>query len=247
MYKDIAIIPMLDLMLLAVPILAVVVIYYRWTMNYRQVIYASLRMVAQLLIVGYVLNYLFLFDYASTTIMVFAVMLLASGWIALHPLEQKNFRVYAKIIVAIAGGSLTTLIFTTELVLDLVPWFSVKQMIPLGGIAFSNAMNTVCLAAERLESERAKGEDYERARNIAFHAAMIPAINMLLAVGLVSLPGVMTGQILSGVSPLIAVRYQIMIMCLVFGSAGISTMLYLLLMRPAVRSAKQGIDRGGFN
>ena len=56
---------------------------------------------------------------------------------------------------------------------------------------------------------------------------MLPQINSLLAVGLVSLPGMMTGQILSGVSPLIAVRYQIVVMCMVLGSAGISTALYL--------------------
>ncbi len=241
MYKDIATIPTLNLMLLVVPVLVVVVIYYRWKMNHRQIIYASWRMVVQLLAVGYVLNYLFLLDYAITTGLVFMVMLLASGWIALHPLKQKSFRSYAKITAAIAGGSLTALLFTTQLVLDLAPWFSVKQMIPLGGIAFSNAMNTVCLAAERFESEQIGGRGYEHARNIAFHAAMIPMVNMLLAVGLVSLPGVMTGQILSGVSPLIAVRYQMMILCLVLGAAGISTMIYLLLMRPA----KPGIGQEG--
>lgn len=60
---------------------------------------------------------------------------------------------------------------------------------------------------------------------------MIPVINSLFAVGLVSLPGMMTGQILSGVSPLIAVRYQIMVMCMVFGAAGISAALFLQLGR----------------
>jgi putative ABC transport system permease protein len=58
--------------------------------------------------------------------------------------------------------------------------------------------------------------------------AMIPQINIFLAVGLVSLPGMMTGQILSGVSPLIAARYQIVVMAMVLGSAGISTILFLL-------------------
>ena len=66
-------------------------------------------------------------------------------------------------------------------------------------------------------------------RNAAFQAGMIPVINALLAVGLVSLPGMMTGQILSGVSPFVAARYQIMVMCLIFASAGLSTALYLVL------------------
>ncbi|HHJ81297.1 MAG TPA: ABC transporter permease, partial [Candidatus Tenderia electrophaga] len=73
--------------------------------------------------------------------------------------------------------------------------------------------------------------DYAKARVIALRAAMIPVINSLFAVGLVSLPGMMTGQILSGVSPLIAARYQIMVMCMVFGSAGITTALFLILAK----------------
>ena len=62
---------------------------------------------------------------------------------------------------------------------------------------------------------------------------MLPQINSLLAVGLVSLPGMMTGQILSSVSPLIAVRYQIMVMCMVLGSAGIGAAIYLWWMGKA--------------
>ena len=79
-------------------------------------------------------------------------------------------------------------------------------------------MNGISLAAERLESELKQGQPYEKAKVIALRTSLIPITNMLLAVGLVSVPGMMTGQILSGVSPLIAVRYQIMVMCMIFGS-----------------------------
>ncbi len=58
-------------------------------------------------------------------------------------------------------------------------------------------------------------------------AALIPQINALLAVGLVALPGMMTGQILSGVDPLVAVRYQIVVMCMIFGSSGVAAACYL--------------------
>ena len=89
-------------------------------------------------------------------------------------------------------------------------------MIPLAGMAFANAMNSVSLASERLQAEIDNGNSGIKARNTAFQASLIPTINSLFAVGLVSLPGMMTGQILSGVSPLIAVRYQIMVMCMIF-------------------------------
>ena len=100
-------------------------------------------------------------------------------------------------------------------------------MIPLAGMVFANAMYSVSLAAERYYSERTEGFNAVTARNKAMQAALIPVINALFAVGLVSLPGMMTGQILSGVSPLIAVRYQIMVMLMIFSSAGISTALFL--------------------
>ena len=92
-------------------------------------------------------------------------------------------------------------------------------------------MNCVSLAGERLFSELEHHGNYAHARNTAFQAALIPITNSLLAVGLVSLPGMMTGQILAGTSPLIAARYQIMVMCMIFSSAGISTALFLWLIR----------------
>jgi len=92
-------------------------------------------------------------------------------------------------------------------------------------------MNTISLFAERFYAELEHNIGLEKARNIAYSATMIPTINSLLAVGLVSLPGMMTGQILSGVSPLIAVRYQIMIMLMLFVSSGLTAPLFYYLIR----------------
>ena len=92
-------------------------------------------------------------------------------------------------------------------------------------------MNSVSLAAERLESECRSNQPYELARQRAFQAALIPIINSLFAVGLVSLPGMMTGQILAGASPLLAARYPILVMCMLFGASGISAAAYLMPTR----------------
>ena len=121
------------------------------------------------------------------------------------------------------------LAIVTQLVLDLPRWFEPSFVVPLAGMIFANTMNTVSLAAERFESERGGGVDVVLARRTALDAALIPQINGLLAVGLVSLPGMMTGQILSGVEPLVAVRYQIMVMCMVFGAGGLGATVYLAL------------------
>jgi putative ABC transport system permease protein len=92
-------------------------------------------------------------------------------------------------------------------------------------------MNSISLAGERLETELNREVPYNKARSIALQASLIPITNSLFAVGLVSLPGMMTGQILSGISPLIAARYQIMVMCMIFSSAGLSAALFLTLIK----------------
>ena len=123
------------------------------------------------------------------------------------------------------------MILVTQGVLQLDPWYLPSYMIPLAGMIFASSMNSVSLAGERLEAELKRGLEYENARNIAIQASLIPIVNSLFAVGLVSLPGMMTGQILSGVSPFIAARYQIMVMCMLFGATGISSALFLTLSK----------------
>jgi putative ABC transport system permease protein len=96
---------------------------------------------------------------------------------------------------------------------------------------FANSMNTVSISAERFESEIREKKSYDIARSSSYKASLIPIINSLFAVGLVSLPGMMSGQILSGVDPLIAVRYQIMVMLMILSSAGLSVAIYLILIK----------------
>ena len=88
---------------------------------------------------------------------------------------------------------------------------------------------------KRFDKEISRNKTFEIARNSAFKSSLIPQINSLLAVGLVSLPGMMTGQILSGVDPLIAVRYQIMVMSTILSSAGISMIIYFILKERSIK------------
>lgn len=138
---------------------------------------------------------------------------------------------FPKALLAISIGSITTLIIVVAGVIGLTPWYEPRYLIPLAGMIFSNAMNSVSLAAERLYAEQKRNEPWEKARGVALQTALLPTLNTFFAVGLVALPGMMTGQILAGVSPLVAIRYQIMVMCMVFGAAGISSALYLYFMR----------------
>ena len=229
MSTSVQVIPATSLMLAFIPVAVVIAILYRWSLGSRTAVYSVVRMLVQLLLIGYVLVFVFDSNRAYIVIMVLAVMLFAASWIAIRPVRHKQPSLYFMVVASLAIGGLSTLLLITQSVLTLEPWFEPRYMVPIGGMIFANAMNTVSLAAERFESERDNGVAYVEARRIALQAAMIPVINSFFAVGLVALPGMMTGQILSGVSPLIAARYQIVVMCMVFGSAGISAACYLVL------------------
>ena len=218
------------LLLAFAPTLLLLAILQRWSLGARSALSANGRMLAQLLAVGYVLTYVFGTDEPLLIVAVVAAMVGISAWIALRPLKRGGVRLYPRALVAIAASGGSMLVIVTQLVLDLPRWFEPHIVVPLAGMIFANAMNTVSLAAERFESERGRDVQLDDARRVALDAALIPQINGLLAVGIVSLPGMMTGQILSGIDPLVAVRYQIMVMCMVFGSGGLGAALYLSLV-----------------
>jgi len=230
-------ITLLDIALGFIPVLITLIIIWQWSHSPKSALIAMLRMLIQLLLIGYVLNFIFNANSQWIILFVLMFMLVAASWISLNtmPVDPKSLFIYSFVAIFCGGG--LTLVFISQWVLHADPWYQPQVMIPIAGMIFSNAMNAISLAGERLYSELGHDSDYHRARNIAFQAAMIPVTNALLAVGLVSLPGMMTGQILAGTSPLVASRYQIIVMCMVFSSAGISTAVFLTLLKR--RSAAQ--------
>lgn len=239
MSNSIQTIPFTNLALAFIPVIAVIAIIWKWELGYKRSLYAIFRMLIQLLLIGYFLAFIFASNSSLIVIAVLAVMLFTSSWIALHTKRIPRRILYLKSFWSISLGGGIILLLITQGVLNLQPWYLPSRVIPLAGMIFANAMNSVSLAVERLEAEIDRNVSYERARIIAFRASLIPIINSLFAVGLVSLPGMMTGQILSGVSPFIAARYQIMVMCMIFGSAGISSAFFLTLVKTNFTTKEQ--------
>ncbi len=226
-------IPLLNLSLAFIPALATIFILFKWSLNSTNALYAVSRMLVQLLLIGYFLTYIFESESSWVVLFILVVMVVASSWIALGTVAERRLQLYRFAFISIACGGGVTLLLITQAVLILDPWYSPASMIPIAGMIFANSMNSVSLAAERLNAEIGRNVSYDEARREALRSALIPVINSLFAVGLVSLPGMMTGQILSGVSPLIAARYQIMVMCMILGSTGMSTAYFLFLVKPA--------------
>lgn len=200
-------------------------------MGVSQAIYGLSRMVLQLILIGYALTFIFAAENAMIVTGILSIMLVFASIIALRPVKNRTRSLYLKVLASIAVGSFITLVTVSQAVVHLDPWYQPRYLIPLAGMILANSMNAVSIAAERFQVEIERSNCFAEVRRVAFQAALIPIVNSLFAVGLVSLPGMMTGQILSGISPLIAVRYQIMVMCMIFGAAGISCAVYLTLVK----------------
>ena len=232
MDETITFIPFSRLLIIFIPSGIVSFLIYSWSLEWKNSLYALGRMLGQLVLMGYFLSYIFNSNSSLTILCILISMVVVASWIALRILNKKriNLLKYAFIAIAIGGG--INLFIVTHLLLQLDPWYMPRFMVPLAGMIFSSAMNGISLAAERLLAEIDKGIIYDDAKRIAFKASLIPIINSLFAVGLVSLPGMMTGQILSGISPLTAARYQIMVMCMIFNSVGLASYIFLVLVKP---------------
>lgn len=237
-------IPVLQLAFAFVYAIAVILIV-RWMGIPRemQVITASLRMTIQLIVAGYVLVYLF--DY-RTLWLVLLVLLVMETFAIYNAIRRTNIELSPalKRIVAIAipAGTLVSLVFFLVVVVGGESWTDPRYVVPLAGMIIGNAMTGVSLGANRLvdgiRSRRATVETAlmlgatprmatrEIVRN-AFDAALLPTVNAMVGIGIVALPGMMTGQILAGASPLIAIKYQIAIMLAIMGSVSFSVLIFV--------------------
>jgi putative ABC transport system permease protein len=210
----------------------------------RQLVVGAMRAIVQLVAVGYILVALFVHAQWYWTLLALVVMLTAAAFTAtgrrMKGDSARQRRLLAINTLALLIGAGLTLAYVDIAVIAVHPWYDPRYLIPLFGMIVSNAMNGAALAAERLESEitarRGEIEAYlalgassnRAARNAvraALRAAFLPSINSLAIVGIVSLPGMMTGQILAGSSPLLAVRYQIIVVFMLTGAVALSAVV----------------------
>jgi len=210
----------------------------------RALLWSSLRMIVQLLVVGYLLKMVFTI---ASPLPVMLILLFMGGF-AVHAVgarvKEKMPRFYQVVGLAMFTGCGGGTFFLCTLVIGLTPWYDPRYLIPLTGMIIGNSMTGASLAAERLAAEmKERRHEIETslclgatprqasvdAVRSAFRAALIPSINAMAAMGIVFLPGMMTGQILSGTEPLLAVRYQIAIMCVITASVAVTSFLILLL------------------
>jgi putative ABC transport system permease protein len=203
---------------------------------------ATVRTIVQLLVVGYLLEIVFALRNPWVVLATIAAMLGIATVVARNRISRK----IPQLLLTVGGSILVstglTLAYVNSLVLRLNPWYEPQYLVPLAGILLGNAMNAAALAGERfvntlnnsqleIETHLSLGATPQQAtqqyRQEAIKAGLIPTLNSMMVVGIVTLPGIITGQILSGVNPLNAALYQMLIMFILAITTLITTILLI--------------------
>ncbi|MYL42053.1 ABC transporter permease [Virgibacillus salexigens] len=211
----------------------------------KLIIISTLRMTVQLILVGYLLMIVFEHPHPIVTIVIVLFML---GFAIYNVFKRANviinISVKKTVAVAMVLGISISMIYFLFVVLQLDPWYNPQLFIPIGGMIIGNAMTGITLGVNQLligmREQKAKVEGAlmlgaspkEASHSIineAFDSAMLPTINSMVGMGIVFLPGMMTGQIIAGASPVSAVKYQIAIMLGVAGTVSITVIIFLHL------------------
>jgi putative ABC transport system permease protein len=205
----------------------------------RDIATGTVRTFVQLLAVGFVLQQLFSTSRWYWVIFALAVMTTVAAYNAMKRQAGAKQGLLVVMASSIATAAAITLILVVGLVLRVRPWYQPQYVIPIAGMIIGNSMNGAALVVNRLHSEltlrrnaieaalalgASTREAASQALRESLRAAMMPTINSMMTVGLVQLPGMMTGQIISGVSPLDAVRYQIVVMLMIAAATAIAAM-----------------------
>ncbi len=223
---------------------------------HRRLAIAAARMVLQLLLVGVILRSVFAIASPALTLAVIVAMVVIAGReVATRP-EQRLTR-FGNYVIGGAGVAVATFL-TSILALTTAlrphPWYDAHYAIPLAGIVLGNVLNAASLALDSLlggvvreraaiEARLALGATMRTAMGRlvreAMRRALLPIVNQMSAAGIVTLPGIMTGQILAGMDPMQAVKYQILLMFLLSGGSGLAAVAVALLAARRLTDPRQ--------
>ena len=207
----------------------------------QQLLIAAVRTVVQLMLIGMVLTTVFEFAKLQWVALITILMLLIAGR---EVVARQQYRLVGWWGFGVGTLSMFISTFTVTILALLViigtdPWYRPQYAIPLLGMMLGNTMNGIALGLDRLTSAAREqraiiearlmlGQSWREAirdiRRNSMRTGMIPIINAMAAAGVVSLPGMMTGQILAGSPPIEAVKYQILIMFMITAGTGFGTM-----------------------
>ncbi|GAB2560673.1 ABC transporter permease [Gracilibacillus alcaliphilus] len=224
-------------------VILLAIVRWRKIPREKEIIIATTRMTIQLVLVGYILMYIFENQHVIYSLIVLALMETFAVYNIYKRSKQPLSNHLKKIIaLAMVTGTLIAFFYFNFIVVQFDPWYDPRYFIPIGGMLIGNSMTGITLGVSTLmEGFRSRKKEVEAALmlgatpnkasqgivNHAFDSAILPTINSMVGMGIVFLPGMMTGVILSGASPVDAIKYQIAIMLGVVGSVSLSVIIFL--------------------
>lgn len=240
------------LILSSVLVIIPIIISYKEKLELnRDIIVSMLRAVVQLLVVGYVLDFIFGLDKFIYTVVLVLVMIFNASLNT----KKKGFAIDNQIIISFISISIGTVITLGVLIGSGAIGSTPNEVIPVAGMIVSNAMVAIGLSYRNLvnsfknnrvsvEVKLSLGASVKEASNEiireSIKLSMMPTIDSAKTLGIVSLPGMMTGLILAGTSPLVAVKFQIMVTFMILSSSSLATMIATYLSyRKFFNSRKQ--------
>lgn len=210
--------------------LAMVLAFWQRLELSGQLFIAATRSLLQLLVVGYFIAVIFAINHPLAVLGILGIMLTIAAIAAKNRISQRIKGLFPLIWGSLFISTALTLSYTILIIIQPSAWYSPQYLIPLTGMVLGNALNGASLAGERLvsliqqnqrevETHLCLGANPKQAiaayQKTAIRASLIPTINQMMVVGIVSLPGMFTGQVLAGIDPLNAVSYQILILFMI--------------------------------
>ncbi|MBI5248919.1 MAG: iron export ABC transporter permease subunit FetB [Desulfomonile tiedjei] len=206
----------------------------------KSLLWGTVRCVVQLSLVGYALAWIFAVDRPELVVVIIGVMCAVAASTATR--RTPNVQDFPVMIafVSLAASTYLIMVIVSGVIIRAEPWYTARIVIPISGMILGNAVSGIALSIDRLYSEvRSRRDEVEAMLSLgatpweavqdcvreAIRSGMTPVINSIMVVGLVSLPGMMTGQILGGADPAEAARYQIVVMLMIAAASALGSML----------------------
>ncbi len=222
----------------------------------KEIFIGTLRSFFQLFLMGFVLKYTFQHSHWYYTFSLLIMMILFATYEAYKRIKIKNYQLFQYILFALTIGSLIPLSVIFYLVIKIKPWYNIQFIIPISGMIVANSMTALSLGLRNflqeietnrllIETKLSLGATSKNSIKPIFQKSyyngILPSINSLMVLGIAKLPGMMTGQILAGVSPLESVKYQLMIMYMISFSTALSLLILLELSKKIVFNQREQI------
>ena len=225
---------------------AVVIVSIRQALGVeRDLALGAARTIVQLYGVGLILAGVFTAARWYWVVLILVMMIGVATHAAVSRLPKPIPGAYGIAAISLFVSTGVTLTYVIAVVVQVHPWYEPQYIIPIAGMILGSSMTSAALAGERLQGElRVRAAEVETRLALGFsgrealqplvrsalRAALIPVVNGMMTVGLVQLPGMMTGQILAGSSPLLAIRYQIVVVFMQAAATALATLVFVRLI-----------------